>query len=202
MKRIELTCADCGLKRFSFGRNERCNPCATKEKYKGSRQKIIDRLNAFEDISDIQYAGLNEYNKTTIIYKHRCGAKQEWTLSNIRKQLDKDSTIAPCSVCGAKRRTDAATKAYIAKYGIDESRLDEWETYRKLVRRLTEKTYRLNKDIINPLNLKRGVFEYHLDHKLPIIEGFLQGLPPAQLAAIDNLQMLTSTQNLSKSRFV
>lgn len=93
-----------------------------------------------------------------------------------------------------------ALDAYVQKYGMDPAREKEWEGYRAKTRRLSEQTYRANKATINPLNLKRGTFDYHLDHKFPIIEGFLQGIDPERLAAVDNLQLLPAKVNLSKGR--
>ena len=150
---------------------------------------------------DVNFGQILKSGKISITFTHQaCGTTQTWQASNITKVLKKNPHVAPCSKCGAKRRTSVATLAYMKKYGIDEARADEWEIYRKLVRRLTGQTYRRHKELINPLNLKRGMFEHHLDHKFPIIEGFLAGLEPAELAKASNLQMLTSTANLSKGR--
>lgn len=92
-----------------------------------------------------------------------------------------------------------AMDAFIEKYGRDFD-VTLWEEYSTKVRRLTEKTYQKHKHEINPLNLKRGVHTYHLDHKMPIIEGFLQGIPAEQIAAKENLQILRAFDNISKGR--
>lgn len=89
--------------------------------------------------------------------------------------------------------------AYVAKYGRDFD-IQKWIDYRSLVRKLTEQTYRAYKTEINPLNLKRGRATWHLDHRVPIIEGFLQGRPPEELASKENLQMLPAFDNISKGR--
>jgi len=198
-KRLELTCVDCGLKRFSFGRHERCNPCATLKKYKTLRDEREALLNTM-------YIGVSRsepthYGKTAWTFTHvECGTTQTWSDSNLTKQLDLRPNSTPCKKCGAKERTDIARAAFVAKYGLDPARIDEWEIYLKTTRRLTEKNYHLHKATINPLNLDRGMDTYHLDHKFPIIEGFLQGHPPEFIARPENLQMLTATANLSKGR--
>jgi hypothetical protein len=83
---------------------------------------------------------------------------------------------------------------------MDPSRVKEWEGYSRLVRRLSDATYRKFKAEINPHNYPRGVKTYHLDHKVPIIEGFIQGLDPTILAHKSNLQMLSGPENISKGR--
>jgi hypothetical protein len=92
-----------------------------------------------------------------------------------------------------------AMTAYLEEYGRDFD-VALWEEYSTKARRLTEKTYQMHKDEINPLNLKRGYRTYHLDHKMPIIEGFLQGIPVEVIAAKENLQILKAEVNLSKGR--
>lgn len=201
MKRIELTCVGCGLTRWSNGRNERCNPCATILKYEKVREERFTLLKSM--YTNVSRAEVTSYGKTAWKFTHaECGTEQTWTDSNLTKQLDLHPSIAPCKKCGAKRRTEIATAAYVAKYGLSEERLKEWEGYRSHVRHLTEQTYRLHKDTINPLDLPRGLTTYHLDHKFPIIEGFLQGHPPEMIARLQNLQLLPATQNLMKGRRV
>lgn len=128
-----------------------------------------------------------------------CGTRQTWRFGNILKQLKLRPDSVPCSRCGGKERMSKAMDAYIEKYGRDFD-VTLWEEYRTKVRRLTEKTYKQHKFEINPLNLKRGVRTFHLDHRMPIIEGFLQGIPAEQIAAKENLQILPAFDNLSKGR--
>lgn len=68
----------------------------------------------------------------------------------------------------------------------------------RLTRQLSDRTYRKHKVTINPLSLPRGMRTFHLDHKLPIFEGFKQGLTPEFMARVENLQMLPATENISK----
>lgn len=200
MKKRERQYTCCGKISFTASQAKQCEACAAKEKYSTSRNNVIAKL-ATLGTDNIEYVGIKQFNKTTIRFRHICcDTTQDWTISNLRKAFHKDPNTAPCSKCGASRRTKNATLAYIAKYGIDESRIDEWTTYRQVVRRLSEKTYRTYKAEINPDNLERGMTTNHLDHKMPIVQGFLNGLPPEQMAQKENLQMLTSTENLKKGR--
>lgn len=91
---------------------------------------------------------------------------------------------------------------YMKVYGRDWNNIDveDWQAYSTAVRKLSEITYREHRWHINPLNLKRGVRTYHLDHKVPIIECFKRGWSPEQAASVNNLQILRAEDNLSKSR--
>lgn len=75
--------------------------------------------------------------------------------------------------------------------------------YSKEVWRLTRSTYNKNKRLINPNNYPRGRAgtpgAYQLDHKVSVHFGFMNNIPPAEIARIDNLQLLTWEENLLKS---
>ena len=200
MKKRERIYKCCGKVSLTFSQADVCRECDAKQRYGQTRDRIKKNL---EDLghTNVEFVGFEKYGKISVKFTHStCGTTQTWSSSNITKALDKHPAIAPCSKCGAKRRTDAATKGYIAKYGMSPERLKEWEGYSRLVRRLSDATYRKYKAEINPHNHPRGLKTYHLDHKFPIIEGFLQGVDPEILADKSNLQMLPSIQNISKGR--
>lgn len=95
-----------------------------------------------------------------------------------------------------------AMDAYKEKYGLDERARTDFQSYRRKVRGLSEKTYLENIDLINPNRHKRslGNQDWHLDHKVSIIDGFRQGLAPEELAIKENLQMLPARDNMTKGR--
>lgn len=74
--------------------------------------------------------------------------------------------------------------------------------YSGRVHHLTKKTYETNKHIINPNDHPRtrcGVEGgYQLDHIVGIKEGFHRGIPPEELARVENLQMLPWKKNRDK----
>lgn len=80
---------------------------------------------------------------------------------------------------------------------------NELDEYRKDVIRFTKRTYNDNIDLINPNRHPRGRCgepgAYQLDHIVSIKEGFLQGIPPEEIASVKNLQMLPWRVNLLKS---
>lgn len=200
MKPRLITCMDCGIERLTCSRGIRCCKCQAKMRYTESRNKIIKQL---EDLGhvDVKEAGYTSWGSFSYTFTHNvCGTTQTWSLANIKNRLNAAPDVAPCSKCGAKTRMAAAMKGYIAKYGLDESMIDEWNTYRKVTRRLTAKTYRLHEAEINPKGYVRGMDTYHLDHIVPIIYGFKNNISPEEMARKENLQLLPAKENLSKAR--
>lgn len=168
-------------------------------KYAGLRALRLALLEMMYE--NVSRAEVTSYGKTAWTFTHaECGTEQTWTDSNLTKQLDLHPTIAPCKKCGAKRRTDLATAAFVAKYGMTDDQVQQWADYSRIVRKLTERTYKTFKAEINPLNLDRGLKTNHLDHKFSIVEGFLKNIDPKIIASKENLQMLSSTENISKGR--
>ena len=76
----------------------------------------------------------------------------------------------------------------------------DYDIYIELVRNITNKNYYKFYREINPNNLKRGKYSYHLDHKLSIFEGFNRGILPIIIGSKYNLEMLTAKENLGKQK--
>lgn len=78
----------------------------------------------------------------------------------------------------------------------------EFQIYRRVVQRETEKNYRAHKQLINPHNFIRtkcGVAGgYQLDHIVSVKEGFENHIPAMEIASINNLQMLPWQFNRAK----
>jgi hypothetical protein len=92
-----------------------------------------------------------------------------------------------------------AMSAYVGKHGADYD-LAKFEEYSRKIRRLTGRTYECWKHVINPLDHKRGrhIGDWHLDHRVPIIWCFKNGIAPEVAASAQNLQMLPVKDNLQK----
>ncbi len=98
-----------------------------------------------------------------------------------------------------RRATRCKSKGW---WHLDDDEIkNNYAMYHQKVCTLTASTYKKYKSIINPTNLKRGIActGYHLDHKYSICQGFLEGLLPEVISSVHNLQMLTGTENMSKS---
>lgn len=89
---------------------------------------------------------------------------------------------------------------------IDQGLICKWtaeqtqslELYRLAVRMHSECNYQQHLGEINPKRKKRSRHHYHLDHLFPILEGWLQRVPPHLLAHPKNLQLLWCTDNIAK----
>jgi hypothetical protein len=90
-----------------------------------------------------------------------------------------------------------------AQLGVDvgEAIRFDWKypnyvTYETETRALTEKTYAANRPTIDPNDL-RGPAN-HLDHELSVRQGYEMHIPPAVIAAPQNLRIIPAPQNLSE----
>lgn len=79
-----------------------------------------------------------------------------------------------------------------------EEELKNYESYRRKVTYLSEKSYIQYKDLINPQNLERGHLTYHLDHIYPVILGFINKIDAELISNYKNLQLLPHDENRSK----
>lgn len=140
------------------------------------------------------------YNNPTQISQ----TKLAWDES--RKQLFKDRLKA--SLDGKSFNDFHTEEMFAARRKMLEERgdiipldqLTDWQRYSKKARRLTERTYRNNKDIINPHNLSRQQCQYELDHIVPVFYGFQNQIPEELIASSENLQMLSMEHNRTKGR--
>lgn len=86
------------------------------------------------------------------------------------------------------------------RWKLNKNKLVE---YSYKVRRITEENYREHKDLINPDNYPRTLCGvdggYQLDHRISMKWAFEHGLNPKIAGSIENLQMLSWKENLSKS---
>lgn len=190
-------CDVCGKVTFTASKSTTCLKCAKKAK---TQLLIEDDRKLLQSIyEDVELVKQNHHGKFVWSFVHTdCGTRQSWVIGNVKKQLRLRPDHVPCSRCGGKERMAKALEGYVEKFHIDN--VEEFDDYTRHVRKLTEQTYKKNKFEINPLNLKRGIRTYHLDHKVPIIQGFLQGIPAEVIAAKENLQILPALSNLSKGR--
>jgi hypothetical protein len=92
----------------------------------------------------------------------------------------------------------------IEKRKLSDEELRDFRKYRNRLKVLTEKTYTVHFDEINPQGYVRGVAgkenAYHLDHIIPARFGFENDIPPGVLAEKENLQMLPWRENIVKGR--
>lgn len=100
----------------------------------------------------------------------------------------------------SKQRTWKCSRCYYDSVGLNYSdeEIIKFEKYKKQVRALTAKTYRMHKSVINPNNLTNNRSNFHIDHKYSIYEGFKNNVDVRVISSKENLQMLSSLDNLKK----
>ena len=99
-----------------------------------------------------------------------------------------------CKKCGYARAIDIKIQKGLITNPNDR---DPFLKYRSIVRDLSNKNYIKYYYDINPDNLRRGK-EYHLDHIKSIMSGFIEGIPPEDIASPKNLRVIKSIENISK----
>jgi len=72
---------------------------------------------------------------------------------------------------------------------------DEWKQYQRLVKKLTEQ----NDLSILENHDRRGYKDYHLDHIVPIQQGFYMNINPHLISSLENLQFIPHVDNMRKS---
>lgn len=146
--------------------------------------------------------GDTKYNNT----KKASQSKLQWTIERKQQFLDRVRLAL-----GGKWMSDFTTEqTWIDRTErlVAQGRISHPSTrsarvqYYKKVSRLTERNYRQHKHLINPNSYNRAlagtVNGYQLDHKIPVIYGFLNNIAAHIIADITNLQMLPWRENGSK----
>lgn len=120
----------------------------------------------------------------------------------LRKLIDDGySNDEICNALNIKGKS--SLYVWIRKFNIKRKKeTDKYKLYKHKVRYLTEKTYALYKNEINPNNYPRtlcGVDNgYQLDHVISVSECFKKNIPEDYCASKENLQMLSWIDNLRK----
>lgn len=140
---------------------------------------------------------IKKYGVDNPFKSHNIKEKIKEVLKN-RYGVDNSANINP------ENRIANAIKTKIERgWIIPDEFLSDYQIYRKKVKRLTERTYKAHKNIINPNNLERvtnGKNGFQLDHKYSIIEGFLNDVKPEIISHYCNLQMIEWSNNRTKSK--
>lgn len=201
-KWINRTCANplCYKVEYTASKSLFCRLCAEENK----RTELIATDPATIDgwgYQVIKGPTWDKFNHRVYKVLTPCGHEWEAPFTNLLKQVKNAELkgLRPaCGICGPKHRMSTALEGFMDKYAIDYD-LDKANDYRRLVRRMTEQTYKKNKHLINPNNLPRGRNSgYHIDHKVPIIKAFKDGWTPERCASVENLEMLEWSENLAK----
>jgi hypothetical protein len=127
----------------------------------------------------------NAFKDVKIQGKYKKTIQDKYGVSNISK-----STV----ILGKIRESHIRSGKWIA----DEQRSDI-ELYRLEVARITARSYHDYFYKINPTNVKRSRYQYHLDHIFSVEEGFKQGIPAEIIGHHSNLRMMWHSDNCVKN---
>ncbi len=97
---------------------------------------------------------------------------------------------------------DMKQLGYVSWNKQPENEKTKYKEYRYLVDKLSEVNYVKHYDIINPEHKPRtkcGVEGgYQLDHIYPVYEGFMNNIPPKEIAKLENLRIISWEENQRK----
>lgn len=199
----DRVCIVCNKITYHTGsKSEVCSDCYHKEKWKEKRAEENLFL-ASLGYTEIEEAPKSAHGKTCWTFIHpACGTKQTWVFANLQKCcISIPPGIIPCSSCGGKRRAAKALEGFLKTHARTYD-TEVFDDYRRKVHLHSEKVYRENQDILNPLGIKRSINGHHLDHKIPIVLCFREYIPIEVAGSLPNLELLTAPDNLTKCQKV
>lgn len=187
---------------------------AAKKNWENNREKQLESLSK----RDMSKAGRK---KTFIRFNRKCLiCDSEFEIKTTAASVNKKFCSKSCynihqkQVCSTDEYKEWARQIFL---NVDKSYMQseeyskvmsnpntpEYKKYAGKVHRLTRKVYNENCEIINPNNYPRTVCGieggYQLDHIITIKEGFEKGIPPEEIANINNLRMLPWKDNLMRN---
>ena len=170
--------------RPAFMRGQRCSICA------GLKKKTIEEIRSY--VEKFGYKCLSEeYINAHSYLEFQCNNNH--TYKAIWSNLKRGSR---CPLCADNNMIGEGNPCW--KNYSDEDRKDV-VLYKAEVMQLSNINYKKYFYLINPSNLRREQFAFHLDHIFSVQDGFNNGVPPEIIANPVNLQMLWWSDNMSKN---
>lgn len=173
--------------------NKFCMKCVRKNR--GSIYDKTKDLNLIKVIKSIYY----DLNLTLEEISKKAGI----SFVTLKKIIEKENLPKLKRKIKKWDRVDSYKKTYKSRYGFEYSEMlnkkSDFEKYRHVVRKLTEKNIKTIKGFLDEKKLvNRGKNKYHVDHIVSVFDGFNNNVPPFYIADISNLRMLDSKNNTSK----
>lgn len=188
---------------------DKCSVYELAIKYKVSYPKLLDYLKELEipieswtdperrqkRVAKIKSTWIKEY-----------GVDNPSKLEHIRLKVQKTCEDR-YGVSNATHSPSSQIKHYILGMDVDPAKKDEFREYRSQVERLTKKTIKTiaydglcyySGVSIHRTGSINDTFRASIDHKIPIIEGFRIGLPPEEIAGVNNLVWCAKLLNTYK----
>lgn len=192
-------------KRVKLHQTLETNREVNKQKRKKSRDQCVENGTYMKAVTKRRHTCMERYGDPTFSNPSKASnTKLNWTVERKKQFLTRVRESL-----GGKWMNDYATddtwlqrsiKLWSQGKCVHPDDRSDWYKYKSIVWKLTNRNYRQNKDRINPNGYHRttGGDGYHLDHIIPIHYGFINGILPTIIADVDNLQMLTWRENISK----
>jgi hypothetical protein len=181
------------------------------------KKKIGERSGNTRRLTPVRRTEEQKKNQSAVIKKQHADGKRNKTetIEKIRQgniKTKQTQTIVPWNK--GLTINDPRVAAYVTKQkGVSRSKrikniesndpvYNDIKKYRNRIAVRTKQTYEMYKQVINPNNLplgKAGIDgAYHVDHIFSVREGFTYSVPIELMAAIDNLQIVSWRENISK----
>ena len=189
ISRAKLVLTECGMTRAKL---------ASEKSAITKRSDVIDGEDAFKRGAKKAAMNMELAGTRAVATRKRLAVQvfdEEFSIK-IRRGMSKvgDDGLTSAQRAGAKARLANIESGRF----IEPSNLPAFKLYQRTVHRLTR-----SQDLSSLPNFdKRGHVEkggWHIDHRLSITEGFLQGATPEELSHILNLEMLPAKENIKKS---
>lgn len=184
-------CIDCGRERNYKSKVGRCQTC--RDIFITAQNRINARTNlaslGFELVEDSDCRS----HSIVTVKNLKCGHTFSARTNNLITGRTK------CGICGPKERMKKCMAGYMKNNARDYDN-KKWTDYRDYVRRLSDRIYKENISKINPEGLMRNRYDNHLDHKVPLIVCFKEGVDAKVAGSLLNLQMSSARDNLSKNK--
>jgi len=206
----DMECLECGhvwsatpkgkIQTFKETGNSGCPKCLKINRQKESVKKLIESIG--DKFTFVRVIGYYEKENTTEkhlkvrVRNNICGHDVDSRVDNLKY---KNVNCRTCNDIKKRGRFNEYNNNRSIEYRKTAS---DWEKYRADVHLATKVIYDKHHELINPDNLPRGKAgvegAYQLDHIKSVRYCFDNDIPIDECAHIDNLQMLTWEENISK----
>ena len=123
-------------------------------------------------------------------------------MSRNRKEYDKEYYLKNREKILERSKIKKSNTGKVPWNKQPENEKTKYKEYRYLVDKLSEVNYVRNYDTINPEHKPRtkcGVEGgYQLDHIYPVYEGYVNNIPPEEIAKLENLRVIPWEENQRK----
>lgn len=185
----------------AYEQNPNSSHCPTCNKHKRIEKTHATGLNYIDLAKSKGYRILTECPYTrrgkVEVINPKCGHQFETELHYIA------NGNVECSICGREELSKITIVRNIQKSLEWQETAPECKIFKSEVDKFTNQTYNKCKELINPNDLPRGLAGvpdvYQLDHILSKKFCYTYGLSAEFCGSLDNLQMLSNTENNTKS---